>query len=98
MERRPYLNEKVPQEHSILIIRKMSVFVSVEHVSFTTNLTFSCSKSTLEIVAKVRNIFKIRLKTAYRNSWTQDARVGRWTLDAGLWTLDSGRCILNPGR
>ena len=49
---------------------------------------------------------------AYRNSWTLDARVGRWTLDAelwmldsgcwtldvGLWTLDSGRWTLNPGR
>ena len=34
---------------------------------------------------------------AYRNSWTLDARVGRWTLDAGLWTLDSGRWTLNSG-
>ena len=32
---------------------------------------------------------------AYRNSWTLDARVGRWTLDAGLWTLDSGRWTLD---
>ena len=36
--------------------------------------------------------------TAYRNSWTLDARVGRWTLDAGLWTLDSGRWTLDSGR
>ena len=27
---------------------------------------------------------------AYRNSWTLDASVGRWTLDAGLWMLDCG--------
>ena len=30
-------------------------------------------------------------KEAYRNSWTLDARVGHWTLDAGCWTLDPGR-------
>ena len=49
---------------------------------------------------------------AYRNSWTLDASVGRWaldaglwmldcgcwTLDAGLWTLDSGRWTLDAGR
>ena len=41
---------------------------------------------------------------AYRNSWTLDARVGRWmldagsrTLDAGLWTLDSGHWTLDGG-
>ena len=28
---------------------------------------------------------------AYQNSWTLDARVERWTLDAELWMLDSGR-------
>ena len=33
----------------------------------------------------------------YRNFWTLDARVGRWTLDAGLWTLGSGRWILEFG-
>ena len=38
-----------------------------------------------------------RLWTAYRNSWTLDARVGRWTLDAGLWMLDSGRWTLDAG-
>ena len=35
--------------------------------------------------------------TAYRNSWTLDARVGRCTLDAGFWTLDSGRWTLDAG-
>ena len=34
----------------------------------------------------------------YRNSWTLDARVGRWTLDAGLWTLDPGRWTLDSVR
>ena len=34
---------------------------------------------------------------AYRNSWTLDARGGRWALDARLWTLDSGRWTLDPG-
>ena len=38
------------------------------------------------------------LSEAYRSSWTLDARVGRWTLDAGLWTLDSGRWTLDAGR
>ena len=37
------------------------------------------------------------IKAAYRNSWTLDARVGRWTLDTGLWTLDSGRWTLDAG-
>ena len=40
---------------------------------------------------EVRN----KIKLAYRNSWTLDARVGRWTLDAGLWTLDSGLWTLD---
>ena len=35
---------------------------------------------------------------AYRNSWTRDASVGRWTLDTGLWTLDSGPWTLDAGR
>ena len=37
------------------------------------------------------------LELAYRNSWVLDARVPRWTLDAGLWTLDAGRWTLNAG-
>ena len=36
-------------------------------------------------------------KSAYQNFWTLDARVGRWTLNAGLWTLDSGCWTLNAG-
>ena len=34
---------------------------------------------------------------AYRNSWTLDASVGLWTLDAGVWTLDSGCWTLDAG-
>ena len=34
---------------------------------------------------------------AYRNSWTLDASVRRWALDAGLWTLDSGLWRLDAG-
>ena len=37
------------------------------------------------------------LKRAYGNSWTLDARVGRWTLNVGLWTLDSGCWTLDAG-
>ena len=37
-------------------------------------------------------------QTAYWNSWTLEARVGRWNLDAGLWTLDSGQWTLDAGR
>ena len=36
-------------------------------------------------------------QTAYGNSWTLEARVGRCNLDAGLWTVDSGRWTLDPG-
>ena len=32
---------------------------------------------------------KVLLEMTYRNSWALDARVGRWTLDAGPWTLDA---------
>ena len=39
----------------------------------------------------------VHLKWAYRNSWALDARVGRWTLDAGLWMLDSERWALDAG-
>ena len=35
------------------------------------------------------------LNLAQRNSWTLDARVGRWTLEAGVWMLDSGRWTLD---
>ena len=61
---------------------------------------------------KVTWFNKTCFQTAYRNYWTLDARVGRWTLvagvwmlnpgrwplDVGSWTLDSGRWTLNPGR
>ena len=36
--------------------------------------------------------------TAYRNSWTLDARVGRWNLDSELWTLETRPWTLNRGR
>ena len=29
--------------------------------------------------------------SAYRNSWTLDAKVGLWALDSGRWTLDPVR-------
>ena len=32
---------------------------------------------------------------AYRNSWTLDARVGRWMLDAGSRTLDAGPLMVD---
>ena len=38
---------------------------------------------------------KEEYKKTYRNSWTLNARVKRWTLDAGLWTLDSGHLTLD---
>ena len=38
-----------------------------------------------------------RVLPSHRNSWTLDARVGRWTLDARLWTLDSGPWTLDTG-
>ena len=39
----------------------------------------------------------IHFAKAYRNSWTLDARVGRWTLDAGPWTLDAELWMLDSG-
>ena len=38
------------------------------------------------------------IKKAYRNSWTLELSVGRWTLDAGPWTLDAGPWTLDSGR
>ena len=38
-----------------------------------------------------------KCKLAYWNSWTLDARVGRWALDSGPWMLDSGRWTLDSG-
>ena len=45
--------------------------------------------------ASMRSFWCFNGLMAHRNSWTLDAKVGRWTLDAGLWTLDSGRWTLN---
>ena len=45
----------------------------------------------------VKEFLHQSLLKAYRNSWTLDARVGRWTLDAGLWTLDTGLWTLGSG-
>ena len=43
-------------------------------------------------------VFKNNVITlAYWNSWTLDARVGHWTVDARLWTLDCGRWTLDAG-
>ena len=42
--------------------------------------------------------FHMHIFLTYRNSWTLDAIVGRWTLHAELWTLDAGRCTLDAGR
>ena len=35
--------------------------------------------------------------SAYQNSWTLDASVGRLALDAGFWTQDTGRWTLDAG-
>ena len=76
-----------------------------------TQPAFTCSNSTIETIEKGVNMFNVSNKNtstasmrsfwcfngliAHRNSWTLDAKVGRWTLDAGLWTLDSGRWTLD---
>ena len=39
----------------------------------------------------------MNVSRAYRNPWALDARVGCWTLDAGLCTLDAGLCTLDAG-
>ena len=44
-------------------------------------------------------VFKKNVITlAYWNSWTLNARVGRWTVDARLWTLDAGLWTLDLER
>ena len=50
-------------------------------------------KKTLHIPPQKK---KCRVK-AYRNSWSLDARVRRWTLNSGLWMLDPGRWTLDAG-
>ena len=52
-------------------------------------------KKTEKQVAKEN--MKTRFKVVYWSSWTLDARVGRWTMNAGRWTLDTGLWILNGG-
>ena len=54
--------------------------------------------SKLELKKKNTILNTICLKKANRNYWTLDARVRRWTLEAGLWPLDSGRWTLDVGR
>ena len=39
----------------------------------------------------------VGIARAYWNSWTLNARVGHWTLDAGLWMLDPGHWTLDAG-
>ena len=48
-----------------------------------------------EQVIKKKKLYE---KKTYRNSWTLDARVGRWTLNARLWTLEAGLCTLDSAR
>ena len=55
-----------------------------------------CKQPTFILLFSVQNKHIYNIMT-YRNSWTLDARVGRWTLDAGLWTLDATLRKLAPG-
>ena len=48
--------------------------------------------------ASMRSFWCFNGLMAHRNSWTLDAKVGRWTLDAGLWTLDAEPWTLNSRR
>ena len=54
--------------------------------------------STFDVVSSFHVDFKANKLMAYRNSWTLEARVGRWTLDSGRWTLDAGLWTLDSGR
>ena len=62
-------------------------------------LTYTSYKDHCDLYSEVAEteMAQLLLITAYRNSWTLDARVGHWTLGAGLWTLDSGRWTLDAG-
>ena len=53
--------------------------------------------STFDVVSSFHVDFKANKLMAYRNSWTLEARVGRWTLDSGRWTLDAGLWTLDAG-
>ena len=52
----------------------------------------------LNIRVLSKSVILERHKMAYRNSWTLDARVERWTLDTGLWILDAELWMLDSGR
>ena len=51
-----------------------------------------------KLLITINDISKFQIWSAYRNSWTLDARVGRWTLDTGLWMLNSGQWTPESGR
>ena len=53
----------------------------------------SLQKSFNAFVERIK--LRSNIKLAYWNFWTLDARVGRYTLDAGLWTLHSGLWTLD---
>ena len=66
-------------------------------------------KSNLQFVSSINREHEIDINTqtqsveignerTYRNSWTLEARLGRWTLDVGLWKLDSGLWTLDSRR
>ena len=67
-------------------------------------LKYSCFDSFIKIgctyiLFKWRRILlDHHFNESYRDFWTLDARVGRWTLDARLWTLNSGCWTLDAGR
>ena len=67
--------------------------------NYFTELQFRNCQELNPASLKMQNfILKSNILPAYRNSWTLDARVGRWTLDAGLWTVDAGIWTLDFGR
>ena len=64
--------------------------------NYFTELQFRNCQELNPASLKMQNfILKSNILPAYRNSWTLDARVGRWTLDAGPWTLGCGRYTLD---
>ena len=58
---------------------------------------YFCQKIVFNMCFDTINKGNIHFTKAYRNSWTLDARVGRWTLDAGPWTLDTELWMLDSG-
>ena len=66
--------------------------------NYLTELQFRNCQELNPASLKMQNfILKSNILPAYRNPWTLDARVGRWTLDAGLWTVDAGFWTLDAG-